>query len=319
MKYFALFCVCLSTCFLSMKSSAMQPKGALQKNHSETLKNSTVVNLPNTTRKMRNNKFGNIVVLGDSFVNIPHRFFDPLKTCFTTFTKVSDAPGYISPNPEQTAIEGVSVSKAGKWRDIRVKGLSTVAQRDEDGGFGADAAESHGEHKALVTYKVESENATHQMILRSYPRGGKILYRSKISRGKIHTRGPEGLIFHNIGNVGQTVTLTNIGHVSHYGHVVTNTDGWVFHKLGNSGAKVKRYLDMPKGVFSAHMLNLNPDLVIIVLGTNDNVDARTTVEDYKRNMETLVSSIKDLLPNTDILLFGSNANAAATAETSIEA
>jgi lysophospholipase L1-like esterase len=80
----------------------------------------------------------------------------------------------------------------------------------------------------------------------------------------------------------------------------SNKSGIVYHTIGVNGATVKSYLRCE--YFEQNLSVLNPDWVIVSLGTNDSyVNDFDSVSFYK-DLNKMVSNIKNVAPNSAILL-----------------
>ncbi len=76
--------------------------------------------------------------------------------------------------------------------------------------------------------------------------------------------------------------------------------GIVYHSLGVNGAQVDSYLRHSK--FSEHLRTLDPDLVIISLGTNDAYNTGFNQALYKHHLRALIAKIREASPTCSILL-----------------
>jgi len=85
-----------------------------------------------------------------------------------------------------------------------------------------------------------------------------------------------------------------------FGISLENDDpGIVYHSIGINGASFPSFLRCNQ--FEKHIKALNPDMVIISLGTNDAYTTKFKTEFYKSNYEKLIRRIKSVLPNAAIL------------------
>jgi lysophospholipase L1-like esterase len=75
--------------------------------------------------------------------------------------------------------------------------------------------------------------------------------------------------------------------------------GMQYHSLGINGAEVTSFL---RNSLEPQLQLLNPDLVIISLGTNDAYMAEFDEKAFKRNYGTLIQRIKKASPQASILL-----------------
>jgi len=78
-----------------------------------------------------------------------------------------------------------------------------------------------------------------------------------------------------------------------------NDPGIVYHSIGVNGASFPSFLRC--NLLEKHIKALNPDMVIISLGTNDAYTTKFSPEFYKSNYEKLIKKIKSVLPNAAIL------------------
>jgi lysophospholipase L1-like esterase len=86
-----------------------------------------------------------------------------------------------------------------------------------------------------------------------------------------------------------------------FGMVISNgKPGIIYHTIGSNGA---RYTDYNHSQFFIQQLaGLNPDLVIVSLGTNEVYSKRFNPDYFESDMDTMLTSIKHVAPETDILL-----------------
>jgi lysophospholipase L1-like esterase len=79
----------------------------------------------------------------------------------------------------------------------------------------------------------------------------------------------------------------------------SDSRGMQYHSLGINGAEVTSFL---RNSLEPQLQILNPDLVIISLGTNDAYMAEFDEKAFKRNYGTLIQRIKKVAPQASILL-----------------
>ena len=86
-----------------------------------------------------------------------------------------------------------------------------------------------------------------------------------------------------------------------YGLVLENgRPGVLYHAIGINGAQVHQYNRTPQ--FLAQLPLLRPDLIIISLGTNDVYYPKYTPERFAAQLDTLVRSLRQRCPDTEVLL-----------------
>lgn len=76
--------------------------------------------------------------------------------------------------------------------------------------------------------------------------------------------------------------------------------GIQYNSVGVNSATVPSFLKMPK--FESHLKSLNPDLVVVSLGTNDAYTPYFNPNQYKMNLGRLIQKIKNAVPDASILL-----------------
>ncbi|MEO6904501.1 MAG: SGNH/GDSL hydrolase family protein [Bacteroidia bacterium] len=86
-----------------------------------------------------------------------------------------------------------------------------------------------------------------------------------------------------------------------YGMLLENDSaGILYNMIGVNGAEYRHY-NMSK-YFMQQLPSLNPDLVIVSLGTNESFSTGFNKEDFAKNIDTLITHIQQVSPNTAILI-----------------
>jgi lysophospholipase L1-like esterase len=78
-----------------------------------------------------------------------------------------------------------------------------------------------------------------------------------------------------------------------------NNSGVIYHSIGVNGAKTSDYNKFR--LFNEQLPVLNPDLVIISLGTNESFDKQSG-EQYFANLNQMIQGIKDKNPQACVLV-----------------
>lgn len=73
-----------------------------------------------------------------------------------------------------------------------------------------------------------------------------------------------------------------------------------YHAVGLNGASISTF--QKSGLFSQHLTSINPNIVIISLGTNDSYTTNFNAKLFRKNYELLISQINKALPNALIML-----------------
>ncbi len=86
-----------------------------------------------------------------------------------------------------------------------------------------------------------------------------------------------------------------------YGAAFENEkNGVLYHCIGINGARYKDY--SKSNEFCSQTASLNPDILIISLGTNESFQKKYNSEIFYQEIDTLVTNLKKANPNTPILL-----------------
>lgn len=101
-----------------------------------------------------------------------------------------------------------------------------------------------------------------------------------------------------------SVTITvNTGPATLYGVNIINqtANGVIVHKMGGSGSRTTHWVNAMDSRWSTALTNLAPDLVTIMLGTNDQ-GSNLTGDTFKANLISMIDTIRAARPTADILL-----------------
>ena len=86
-----------------------------------------------------------------------------------------------------------------------------------------------------------------------------------------------------------------------YGISLDNDDpGFVYHGIGVNGASIPAYLRCQ--LFDNHLEAVNPDWVILTLGTNDAYTRKFVQKTFEANYDSLLNHIRKVAPNAAILM-----------------
>jgi hypothetical protein len=87
-----------------------------------------------------------------------------------------------------------------------------------------------------------------------------------------------------------------------YQHKNANYKGVTVHRVANGGSEAVDYADVNATIWKAQLARLNPDLVIVCLQTNDQ-NANATPDNYLASMTTIITRIREVNADCDIILF----------------
>lgn len=92
-----------------------------------------------------------------------------------------------------------------------------------------------------------------------------------------------------------------------YGMLLENDEsGLQYNTVGYNGATIKTFVESELMIY--HLIPMNPNLVIISIGTNDGIYRPFKPEFFYANFEKLILSIRDLFPEVPILITTPNDN-----------
>jgi lysophospholipase L1-like esterase len=130
----------------------------------------------------------------------------------------------------------------------------------------------------------------------------------KVNDKKVISKNAYSLI--QLNNLTDSISVSiNINDTSSffelYGIILENDKSKInYHTIGVNGATAQSYLKC--NYFSNHLAIINPDLIIISLGTNDAYDDDLSIIEHEYILKDLILQIKDVAPNTPIILVTPN-------------
>lgn len=245
----------------------------------------------------------NLVILGDSWVQAyltPHYLATRLQAvlgasgpgwCPMSRTTLGAAPG-------TTAISTHAASVlTGAW--------TAPAAYDREGpDLGGAESSTAGDR---ITTTISAGGATAAVIhwLRTGS-GGSFRYRVNVgSWTTVSTAGATGIQTTTVAISGAATLDCEVvsGTVRLYGVNLTNTTAGVrIHRCGHSGARWSHFAAAPATRWEESLTSLNPDCVVVCLGTNDQSLGQTAAE-VLGHAETLITRLRSVRPGMDIILF----------------
>jgi lysophospholipase L1-like esterase len=90
-----------------------------------------------------------------------------------------------------------------------------------------------------------------------------------------------------------------------YGIILENTASQInYHTIGVNGSTAQSYMQCD--YFSSHLKLINPDLIILSLGTNEAYDTDFRKTEHEYILKDLIYQIRDVSPNAEIILVTAN-------------
>ena len=282
--------------------------------------NQIIVNNPNEIDTLIQ-KFNNLNEAGSSSINIVHIGDSHLQAGFLTekikqelfnyYCKDSIvSPGFIFPfTIAQTNNPFFyKVNYTGNWeycknvdyeKTCRL-GLSGITVRTQD---------------SVATFSIKMQNKKDSNNCKKYLFDQIKIFHNNDSSIALKINGQKISLEKNISEINLT-TLTDSVHFEIinsdttsffelYGIILENSSSKInYHTIGVNGATAQSYLKCE--YLSPQLSSINPDLVIISLGTNEAFDDHFSILEHEYVLKDLVLQIKDTAPNAAIVLVTPN-------------
>jgi T5SS/PEP-CTERM-associated repeat protein len=241
-----------------------------------------------------------IAIIGDSWTAGQHfvpYMYDYISSNF--FAGV----GYVPVDSYQynLVLSGATKTSTGTWTDS-----------NDNGGIGPNISHTTSSDTATPASKSVSCVGTQFNILYLKKSGGgsfdyAIDNESAVTVNTSNATNELGVVNITAGaqtshTISMTVNTAGSTGVTLFGVdcTVVNAHGIKIQKLGMSGATATKFAAAPAALWQSEISTLNPDLVIISLGTNDIVN--TSVETFIGKIQTIIANVKAANSNIDILL-----------------
>ena len=162
---------------------------------------------------------------------------------------------------------------------------------------------------SLSSIQLKMKNEKYNDPIKYYFNSIRILHSSnpiniKVNGTKALTH--DGSSFVNLNNITDSISIeikiSNKGeYFELYGLILENEESKInYHTIGVNGAIAQSYLKCE--YFSKHLKNIDPDLIILSLGTNEAFTEDFNLIEHEYVLKDLVLQIKDVTPYTDIML-----------------
>ncbi len=246
-----------------------------------------------------------IVHLGDSHLQagfLTEKIKQGLFQKFITDTIAS--PGFIFPYTIAQTNNPFfyKVDYTGKWEwckniDIEKKcslGLSGITVRTED---------------STTSFQIKMQNKKYNYPVKYYFNSVRLFHSLDsvdIYVNNVKAKTQNGISIVNLENLTDSIsvkvfTTGNKNQFELYGLIFDNSSGSIsYHAIGINGATAQSYLKCD--YLSNDLLNIDPDLIIISLGTNEAFDVDFNIIEHEYILKDLIFQIKDVVPKANILL-----------------
>lgn len=249
-----------------------------------------------------------VAFIGDSWVDNA-LIWGPLKTALQGLYGNAGV-GYAAASALITAPTGVVRATAGTW--------ATRDNTEHPPGYGVDIASTSSTDVATPASKAWTATLTDARLLYLVqPDGGS--FRWRVDAGAWTTVDTDGTLALGTvdippqSNASHTmtveVTVAGVAGVEIMGCdlKILGANGVRLHKLGNGGAAAVQYEEADEDIWNAGLAALAPNLVILLLGTNDH-SAEIVPADFYDQMNVITDRIRAARANTDILLLSPTGN-----------
>ncbi len=207
----------------------------------------------------------------------------------------------------------INIESDGKrWETHRIRvgdneeelvGLAGVAMTSKlPGSFGAVSTTEDNEHGRTADF--------FELYYLQHPRGGEvdILIDGRRAR-RISTRASKASTAYatfRVPDAGHRFEIRTLSRrpVWLFGVAVErDKPGVVVDTLGINGSRARYQLLWNEQIYREHLERRNPDLVVLAYGTNESGD-ESPLEDYERDLRTVVKRMRDTVPDASCLLIG---------------
>jgi hypothetical protein len=237
-----------------------------------------------------------VLLIGDSNINQRDRFYTQIKS-FIGATLAVNSIGWAGLTDNQQPVADMSITPAGTW-----------SASDNEEGLSLTSAISS---TAASTYTITTSSTTFNIArihYRQYSGGGTFSWAvDGGSATNVNTNGTEGtgiITISGLSNTTHTIVLTVVsGTVELYGIVAdVNEVGARFYKAGNDGSTSGNWATSAlTTTWRQGIADIDPDLVIIQLGSND-VFYDSTTTAYSTRLRSLIGSIRAAVSEVDIMI-----------------
>ena len=262
------------------------------------------------TQKNKNDKKINVLHIGDSHLQadyITHTARVNLQKIFGNAGRGFISPLKISKSNEPFNYQSTSNNK---WRSTRC----ISSKQTQPIGLGGMSIKTNEENTTIhiKTYNTDSLDYSFSKIKLYYAKNDSsftlqildtnsnnkfILENSKTPYTSNYTASKNSSSF-SIHLQKMDSTQTNL---IFYGVELENGNtGILYHCIGINGARYKDYSKSEE--FCLQTASLNPDMIVISLGTNESFQKKYNSEIFYKEIDTLVTNLKKVNPNTPILL-----------------
>ena len=256
--------------------------------------------------KLRSGSFSQVKVLttGDSWTELPPVSQAIADRLYALFGKSAD--GWVHVNAGTNTLNGITVTLIGAWSqyDVSATGLAP------DHGCGIDGRSIYTT-ATNARYLINNITCTEVEIFYQ-DLDGTFQYRAydgadwqTVVCGNTDTTKSvqlTGLADNTPRIVEVRTTVANTGTVRFHGLYFTRSaaSGAIFNKCGNSGA-IAQNIAVYANQIGYYAAKLDPDVVIIILGTND-YRTGVTIADYETHLSTIIDAYRAAVPSVGVIL-----------------
>jgi lysophospholipase L1-like esterase len=262
-----------------------------------------------------------ILIIGDSNTEIGNITM-PLKAMIDS-TYGNYGTGYctLNPNSMGRVPDSLTVSCDTNWLmfDMRNGWVPEPAPYFSPDGLSI-SSEKPG---AAVTVRFDGTGI--DLYYLQHQEGGRFTVsiddRNKVTiNTKVYPASTGKIKFRNLSSGRHTLTVkVNTGRVTLFGVDARRADvkddtRFILHKWGNGWASTTEYTGIDRNVFTTGLKKLNPDKVVILLGTNDHgLDQRDALA-VRDNLEEIITRIHEALPPSGVIVVSTFATSDSEAQ-----
>lgn len=240
-----------------------------------------------------------VLITGDSWtehVTITNELTTLLRTNYG-----ESGTGWINIAPENNQLDGVSVAKSGTWAISDLNNVASMPYSSAPDGFSADSSTAGSTITISNITKADTVTVFYGKTTGSFSysvNGGAATTVTVDSTGA--TTQSTTI---NVSGTSNIVITVLSGTVSIFGfHARKSGSGIEVTKMGNGSCTGKDFSKISPTTQSNMISYLMPDVVIIILGTNDYRLSGNTVDTYKAGISAMIDGYRTNNLNCGIIL-----------------
>lgn len=245
-----------------------------------------------------------VLVTGDSWGELPPLSQAIADRLYALFGKSAD--GWVSVNAGTATLNGITATLIGVWTQYDAS-TAGIAPAHGCGIDGKSISTTATDGRYLVGNITSTEVEIFYQDLNGYFEYKESDSGTWKTVTCTNTDTTKSVKITGMANIARTIevrtTAANTGTVQIHGLYFTrdSVSGAILNKCGNAGS-IAQNLAVFSNKIGYYATKMDPDVVVIILGTND-YRVGITVADFERHLTTLINAYRTAVPNVGIILF----------------